>query len=241
MRTTEQIDLEIDHIEYAKNMLEERLASVKAERDDLREDTFIKDQHTKLLAEFFYKTDKLTPIQINDVKNFCKVLEENKWLKYKYHTHSFKLTPSYTNDQKKFLQSGWSEKASICLIANTLRQFMQSRKLTPKLFWNVELKYIDSKNKNRNDMELDLVAQVEERFYLFEVKSGNNLGIKKWVDRADLFEGKDRNNRFITCTSEKINYHIFQPYRLFALQEIEELFTKMLEKDFPVPCETKKS
>lgn len=35
------------------------------------------------------------------------------------------------------------------------------------------------------DMQLDVAAEVGERFYVFETKSGAVLSIDKWVDRTD--------------------------------------------------------
>jgi len=50
------------------------------------------------------------------------------------------------------------------------------------------------------------------------------------VARAD-----DGKNRFITCTADdKLNPLIFKPFRLFALQTLEEQFAGVLQEDFIV-------
>ncbi len=287
MRTTEEIDIEIDHIEYAKNMLQERLGLVKAERDELREDTFIKQRSTKRLAEFFrahglyivnvqtenrteehyelakhiwrakeilipfiyeiskhektefvYPTEKISPAGINSIYNLCKLLTEKAWITFEKQADGFKIKSTLTGVQKCFVHYRWSEEVNLYLLDKTLKKFTESRHRGYKLFWDVQLKLIDTKIEKAVDMQLDLVAQVGDRFYIFETKSGQILAIGKWVDRTRLFE--DNTNRFITCTAnEKLNQEIFKPFRLFALPTLEAQFTEMLVEDFPVSCETK--
>lgn len=88
-------------------------------------------------------------------------------------------------------------------------------------------------------MQLDLVAQIGGRFYIFEIKSGPILNVDKWVDRSRLFDNE--HNRFITCTAnEKLDPDIFAPFRLFALPSLEAQFTMMLEEDFLEPNTTGK-
>jgi predicted transcriptional regulator len=281
MKVIEEIDVEIGHIEYAKNMFEERLASIKDERDELREDTFIKQRSTKRLAEFFkahglyivkvhtekrtkehyelakhiwrskevlipfirsipkrkkteviYPTDGISKAGINSIKNLCNLLTEKEWITFEKQEDAFKISATLTGSQKSFVHYSWSEEVNLYLLDKTLKNFTRSRRLKHKLFWNVQLKLIDTKEEKDVDMELDLVAQVDGRFYIFETKSGEVLAVDKWVDRTRLF--KDETNRFITCTTnENLSQRMFIPCSLFALPTLEKQFNEMLEKDFP--------
>ena len=66
-------------------------------------------------------------------------------------------------------------------------------------FANVKLKKPDS--VNLNDIQLDLIVQLPESFYIFETKIGTVLAIDKWGDRTKLFASEK--NRFITCCADK--------------------------------------
>ena len=86
-------------------------------------------------------------------------------------------------------------------------------------------------------MQLDLVVELPEGFYIFETKMGIALAIDKWVDRTRLF-ASDK-NRFITCCAdETLNARIFTPYILFNVNKLKEQMTALLKKDYP-PSETK--
>ena len=132
---------------------------------------------------------------------------DKKDRKFELKDNQLEINASFTNEQKRFLQSGWSEEIAICLIDKTLKEFTKSRKLKHRLFWNIELRYVDPEC-GQIYTELDLVAQVKDRLYIFEIKCGYNLRIDKWVERADLFQ--DENTTFITSTAiDKFNYMIF--------------------------------
>lgn len=82
-------------------------------------------------------------------------------------------------------------------------------------------------------MELDIVVDLKDRFYIFETKSGTNLNILTWADRVRIFETKDSPKcHFITCCLDSsINARIFKPCRLFLLQTLEKQFKQLLEQD----------
>ena len=62
-------------------------------------------------------------------------------------------------------------------------------KLKPMLFWNVELRYLDQEC-GQIYTELDLVAQVRDRLYIFEIK-------------CDKFK-----NNFHFCRTNSINHNV---------------------------------
>lgn len=193
---------------------------------------FIKVLSKNKKPSLVYKTDKLNADEINRIRQFYESLVTEDWGTFELLDGAFKINTSFSNEQRMFLQSGWSEEISIYLIDKTLKEFTKTRKLKHKLFWNVELRYMEPRCNKQIYTELDLVAQVKDKLYIFEIKCGCNLRIDKWVERANLFQ--DENTKFITSTAlDKLNYMIFTPYWLFTLQEIDEQFTKMLLKDFP--------
>ena len=284
MRAPDEIKTEIAHIEFARSVLEERLAALKAERDQHREDEYATATITKRLAEFFkthglyivdinhgersedlyalakqmwrswsvlvpfikslsankntafvYDTTELTAPLKNDLFNLCHVLASKKWISFAKGQVGFEITPSLTREQKRFLHGTWAEEVTLYLIDKTLKCFTGTLHLKYRLFWDVKLKLIEPSTEKQTDMQLDLVAQVSDRFYVFETKSGTVLSIDKWVDRTRLFDHAE--NRFITCTADpSLNPKIFEPFRLFALPTLEEQFLEMLQADFPAPA-----
>jgi len=194
---------------------------------------FVKHLSTKTNTPSFYPTSEIPIPRQNDIKNFCDVLAKKGWLTYSQRKKDFAITPSLTGEQKYFIQGGWAEEITLYLIVNTLNDFTKQRHLKYKLFWNVELKWIYPVTKHKTDMQLDLVAQIGERFYVFETKSGNALGVIKWVERTKLFD--DQENRFITCTLDKdLKNFMFSGLRLFKLGKLKQQLTSLLERDFPV-------
>lgn len=283
MRTLTEIDTDITHVAYSRLLLDERLESLKAERDLWREDKHIKEKSSRRLAEFFkahnlhivrlnqgdrsedhyalgkqiwnspnrvlipfvkhlainksnpsfYDTSKIPLLRKNDIKNFCDVLTKKGWLTYIQRAEGLDITPSLKGEQKYFIDGGWGEEITLYLIVNTLNDFTKKQHLKYKLFWNLELKWIYPSTKHATDMQLDLVAQIGERFYVFEVKAGDVLEVIKWVDRTKLFD--DEKNRFITCAiDENLKKLAFKHLRLFKFGKLKLQLTSLLQRDFPV-------
>jgi len=277
MRTKIEIDADIAHIEYAKSILDDQTKALKAERDLLREDDYLKDKSTKRLAEFFrdkglfivnihsgertkdhYSLAKqmwrsrevllpfIKKLSSNKAKSFehevdttnktiiinlCDVMTKQGWLTYECVKNKLEVTPTLKGTQKYFLSGAWAEEVTLYLLDKTLKTFAKSNSVGHRLFWDIKLKYIDSGKSGDHDMQLDLVAEVGDHYYIFEAKSGFVLSIDKWVDRTRLFDNDKC--RFITCTAdEKLNPLIFRPFRLFALPTLEEQFLKLLTDDF---------
>jgi hypothetical protein len=124
-----------------------------------------------------YKTLEIPLPQKNDIKNFCDVLSKKGWLTCIPHEEHFDINPNLKGEQKHFLEGGWAEEVTLYLIVDSLNEFTKNHHLKYKLFWNVQVKYIYPDTKKQNDMQLDLVAQIGDRFYVFETKSGDALGI----------------------------------------------------------------
>lgn len=196
---------------------------------------FIKALSRNKEPSFVYPRQSLSPTETSNIKNLCDTLTKHGYLAYEVSPDGFEVKPSLKGTQKYFLCGAWAEEVTLYLIDKALKKFAQEHGFGHRLFWDVRLKRIDTDKDNSHDMQLDLVAEVGERFYIFETKSGFVLSIDKWVDRTRLFD--DGKNRFITCTADdKLNPLIFKPFRLFALQTLEEQFTGVLQEDFIVPA-----
>ena len=180
---------------------------------------------------FSFQTDALTADERNSLMNLCQTMVRHKWLSFKATKTSLDIIPSIPSKHKTFLHGGWAEAVNRYLIYKTLASYSSEHDLKYKVFWNVCLKKIGSESLNSHDMELDIVVDLKDRFYVFETKSGVALCIAKWIDRAKIFN-RDK-SRFITCCmDDKVDPKLFAPYRLFALPKLESQLTELLSKDF---------
>ena len=195
---------------------------------------FIKHLHRNAKQAFTYDVKNLSPSDLTDLLNLCKELAKKSWLEYQFIRKEgvIEVKPSISGPPKNFLNGGWAEEINLYLIRKALDAFSKTHTIKYKLFWDVKLKSFDSPAEKSHDMQLDLVVEINARFYIFETKSGCTLNIDKWVDRARIFNHDQ--HRFITCCAdENLNYKIFTPFYLFALPTLEEQFADMLKKDFP--------
>jgi len=291
VRTREEIEKEIEHITYARAMLDGRFDAVKeeldaflkAEADRLSADPLVKEKTFRPLLEFFrlhgyivhechtgartkdlyklarqiweskevlcpfirelaaskeeifrYGGESINPLALTHLKNLCENLLMLNWLTYQVDKNkSFDIKPNPKVFNRNFLQGGWAEEATIYLIDKTLKALSARRPVKHRLFWDVRLNSLHAVHGKTVHMQLDLVAQVEDNFYIFETKAGNVLAIDKWVDRTRLFGSEI--SRFITCTTnEHIHPMLFAPYRLFNLPTLVKHFTTMLERDLQI-------
>lgn len=138
----------------------------------------------------------------------------------------------------QFFDGCWAELAARSLIDDIIRKFISRQPLSYGIWSNIKLKKLDSA-KSR-DMELDVVVNLrndkggKHHIYIFEIKSGRNWRIDRWVDSARLFQDSQvKNIRFITCcTDPDVDPMIFAPYRLCSLQNLDKQLTDFLSRDF---------
>lgn len=185
--------------------------------------------------EFSYSIAELPADRKTDLLNICTEMKKNGWISFTKNKSKTELlvTSSIPNKDKSFLNGGWAEEANRYLVNKVLTDYSSKHKIKFKyrVFWDVKLKLLEAENNNLNNMQLDIVSKINDRFYVFETKSGV-LGIDKWVERAEIFN-KD-GNRFITCCMDSsINPKLFQPYRLLSLERLEEQLVDLLDRDFP--------
>ena len=171
---------------------------------------------------------------ISRIVNFCNILKQREWIDYKYDKPQKKITfsrlNSFKGEIKQFLSGVYGEFGAGKIIEQALKDYAAANGgMKYQIFYDVKMKRPDSPNPN--DMQLDLVVELPEGYYIFETKMGITLAIDKWVDRTRLFaSGK---NRFITCCAdETLNAKIFNPYILFNVSKLKEQITDLLKRDY---------
>ncbi len=161
-------------------------------------------------------------------------------LKARSFVNSFDLTPEgrYSisivadEDKRRFFRSAWAEQCFRYVIMRTVQQFCTRRGFSCRVMQNVELKRDGEENLFT---ELDIVVQIEQRFYVFEIKSGPWIRIVQWARREEALVHKNGAIRNIVCTiHEGIPSKIFEPQILLKLNDFEETFEKILKEDFGV-------
>lgn len=163
----------------------------------------------------------------------CSKMHSAGLLSFSRESGTIHVIPSFPKQKRNFLNGGWAEEVNRYLVCKVLADYAGNHKLKYKIFWDVCLKAVDSDRTNDHDMQLDLVIQINDRFYVIETKSGA-LGIQKWVERAAIFN--QNGNRFLTCSAgPEADPRLFQPYRLLSLEKIEQQLTEILDRDFPLP------
>ncbi len=142
--------------------------------------------------------DGLEPEVKTTFLQLCDAFERLGWIETERTKHEIKIRRLNDKEAAQFWHGSWAEVVNRSLIESTLQDFAKEHKCPFDVFFNVKLAKIDS-SKTSSDMELDIVAQLRDRFYIFETKTGI-LGIDKWVARAKMFS-VDQKSRFITCLS----------------------------------------
>lgn len=140
---------------------------------------------------------------------------------------------SQNTDKMKFFRSDWAEMCFRYIIMKVIQQFCQT--MTPALSFKA-FQDVKIKKKSFQDLftQLDLVVQIEDRFYLFEVKSGPWIRIMQWAKREDAFV--DEQVRQIVCTvHDNIPANIFEPQILMTIGGLEKRLLKLLKTDFSAP------
>ena len=100
------------------------------------------------------------------------------------------------------------------------------------MFQNVQL---ERKGEKNLFSELDLVVQIEKRFYLFEIKSGPMVNIMQWARREEAFVTEGGPARQIVCTiHDNIPANIFEPQILMTIGGIQKRLKRILSADFTV-------
>ena len=173
--------------------------------------------------------DGLEPEVKTTFLQLCDAFERLKWIATERGKHEITICRLNDKVAAQFWFGGWAEVVNRSLVESTLQDFAKEHKCPFDIFFDMKLATIESE-KETPDMQLDIIAQLKDRFYIFETKTGI-LGIDKWVARAKMFT-VDQKSRFITCCAdETIPPYLFDPYQLVPLSQLKEKMSRMLEED----------
>ena len=174
------------------------------------------------------------PEEMSALIQLCEAFKGFGWISVERSRTELKIKRGGKSQAIQFWNGGWAEIVNRSIIESALQAFakeqkLKGHKLSYDIFYDVKLVRL-ALEKVSPDMQLDVVARVGDRFYVFETKTGV-LGIDKWVDRAKLFS-RDQKSRFITCCiDEKISTQWFRPFCLVPLGRLEAEMSKWLEDD----------
>ena len=187
------------------------------------------------------------------LQTFLDTLKEDGFvLNWTKEGNEYDVELSQDGDKMKFFRSDWAEMCFRYIIMKVVQQFCQT--MTPalsyKAFQNVEIKTcerlitelglvvqkafpnVEIKSNDKLFTELDLVVQIENQFYLFEVKSGPRINIMQWA-KHEAFVDKQGYIKHIVCTvHDNIPENIFEPQILMTIASLEKRLLKLLETDF---------
>jgi len=195
----------------------------------------IKDEKDTISYSISYKGGMFIVRQFlqNIVKQFLDNLKEKKFIStwQQKDECQYEIPLPKDKTKRRFFRSAWAEQVFRYAIMKTVQEFCGSRKISFKAFQNAELRRTD---ENCLFTELDLVVQIEKRFYVFEIKSGPNINIIQWAKREMVLAEGCNCVRNIVCTIyDSIPERIFEPQLLLKLNNIESELNKILEADFP--------
>ena len=197
----------------------------------------IKEYAVPIFRKFVAKTCKKQIIPLDDLEpkvkttflQLCDAFERLKWIATERGKHEITICRLNDKEAAQFWHGGWAEVVNRSLVESTLQDFAKEHKCPFDIFFDMKLATIESE-KETPDMQLDIIAQLKDRFYIFETKTGI-LGIDKWVARAKMFT-VDQKSRFITCCAdETIPPYLFEPYQLVPLSKLKQEMVKLLNGD----------
>lgn len=171
----------------------------------------------------------------NLLRNFLDGLKKMELIPgYDVEQLTFKVQLPQDELTRRYFRSEWAEHCFRHVISSVVVDYCNERDFRYALFSNVHIK----KENERNEFtELDLVVQIEKRFYAFEVKSGPRVNILQWAAREKAFVDKKGDFKIIVCTIfDNIPAPIFEPQLLMTIGGIKRRFKKQLKEDFgPIP------
>lgn len=185
----------------------------------------------KSSKEILVELDGFDGVAKSLLLQLCDAFEKLNWIKTERTKHALQIVRLNDKEATCFWHGSWAEHVNRSLVVKTLQAFANSQKCRFDVFYDVRLAKCEPTGKPI-DMQLDLVAQLNDRFYVFDTKTGV-LCIDKWVDRARLFSA-DQRSRFITCCAdEDIPPRLFEPYILIPLGDLQSRLDEILNEDFP--------
>ena len=169
------------------------------------------------------------------LRNFLLELKKIGYATELMHKKSdFSVRLSSDEHLLRFFRSMWAEQCFRYAICKVVGEFCEkhSPHLAYRVFQNVKL---TRKGETTLFTELDLVVQIEGRFYLFEIKSGPWVRILQWARREEAFVTEGGPARQIVCTiHDNIPANIFEPQVLMTIGGIQKRLKRLLSADFTV-------
>ena len=186
----------------------------------------------KSSKEILVELDGFDGVAKSSLLQLCDAFEKLNWIKTERTKHALRIVRLNDTVATCFWHGSWAEYVNRSLVVKTLQTFANSRKFRFDVFYDIKLARWEPTG-NPVDAQLDLVAQLADRFYVFDTKTGV-LCIEKWVDRARMF-GADQRSRFITCCADEgIPPRLFEPYTLIPLGDLQLRLGEILNEDFPL-------
>lgn len=174
----------------------------------------------------------------NDLACFLDKLKDER-LVLRYERDRFegrsRFLVSFPEERERllFFRSKWAEASFRRLAKSVVRHYLhQTNQAIPYLLrHNVRVAKVD--DEKRVLAEIDLLLEIGDRVYVFEVKSGPWIRILQWARKEFLFSGPL--SRIITCTTcPGIPAEIFEPQILLSLDSFKSSILKLLEMDLGV-------
>lgn len=175
------------------------------------------------------------PSDANILKNFLDGLKGEGLIEYDVRGNGLQFILTIPDDEgeRRFFRSDWAEQCFRYVITRVIHGFCSEHgNLSYKVLQGVEIRH---KGKNTQFTELDLVVQVGDRFYAFEVKSGPWVRILQWAAREKAFVTKNGPFRLIVCTiHDNIPAPIFEPQLLMTIGGLEKRLKRLLRSDLGI-------
>lgn len=210
-------------------LVETRAANLRFKIKEIAMPVF-KKLVAKSSKEILVELDGFDGVAKSSLLQLCDAFEKLNWIKTERTKHALRIVRLNDTVATCFWHGSWAEYVNRLLVVKTLQAFANSRKFRFDVFYDIKLARWEPTG-NPVDMQLDLVAQLADRFYVFDTKTGV-LCIDKWVDRARMF-GADQRSRFITCCADEgIPPRLFEPYTLIPLGQLEHRLKDVLNEDY---------
>lgn len=179
---------------------------------------------------FALSFEGMTGAEKSGMIQLCQAFEKCRWISCGKAKSEMTITRLNKKDALPFWSGTWAELVNKWIVEKTLEDYARQKRLRFDVFTDVKLAKIE-REENKPDMQLDVVAMLQDRVYVFETKTGMALGLDKWVDRARMFSA-DTRSRFVTCCADDaIPCRLFQPFDLVPLSLLDKWLGNRLEKD----------
>ena len=169
-------------------------------------------------------------VEKNGLIQLCGAFEKCGWVSCEKTKNELKIIRLNKKGAVPFWNGAWAELVNKWIVEKTLEDYARQQRLRFDVFTDVKLAKIEQE-KRQADMQLDVVAMLQDRVYVFETKTGKMLGLDKWVDRARMF-CSDMRSRFITCCADdNVPCNLFKPFDMVPLSSLDKWLWRCLEKD----------